>query len=296
MKDLFGQESEVMPNEKEKGRNERRQVKSPAAPDTPARLQIFSSGGGVQSACISAMICNGEIEKPRLCAIADTGREKQSTWDYWNGTIKIKMEAAGVECVRLKRSEWAYQHDDLWNKKGTHLMPLFTTMTATGLPGKTSNFCSTYWKVDVVDNYIRKRFGITRGGYVKWIGFSVNEARRVLRMMDGKEYKDGLIRFPLIHDRPTSRDAALAYVIHSGWPQPPRSRCFMCPLQTEDEWREIKDSPKEWKAAIALEKKLQERDPTVFLHKSCVPLGTVNFGVSMDLGGDKSCDSGGCFL
>lgn len=257
------------------------------------RLQILSSGGGTQSACMCALVYSGQLPKPDLVAIADTGIEMTSTWAYWDSVIVPKMSSVGVECVRLNKDEWAYKHNGPWNNKGTLLMPVFTTFNEDGKRGKLANFCSSYWKIDVVDNYVRKRFGIQRSGYVKWLGFSVNEARRARRLMAGKEFADGLIRLPLIHEVTHSRSSAIQFVESLGWGTPPRSRCFACPNQGDTEWGEVKADPEMWDLAVKLDYRLREKDPTVYLHKSCVPLDKVEFGNSED--GDR-CDSGACFL
>ncbi|MDF1516257.1 MAG: hypothetical protein P1S60_20775, partial [Anaerolineae bacterium] len=54
----------------------------PGATYDPTRTQIFSSGGGVQSTAIAAMIVRGDIPKPDLTVIIDTEREKSTTWEY----------------------------------------------------------------------------------------------------------------------------------------------------------------------------------------------------------------------
>lgn len=51
----------------------------------PARLiEVFSYGGGRQSAGISALILQGRLPKPDLVIIADTEKEKDTTWQYLN--------------------------------------------------------------------------------------------------------------------------------------------------------------------------------------------------------------------
>jgi hypothetical protein len=41
-------------------------------------------GGGVQRAAIAALIASGELPKPDVAAMADTGREASETWRYFN--------------------------------------------------------------------------------------------------------------------------------------------------------------------------------------------------------------------
>ena len=46
------------------------------------RIQLWSSGGGTQSAAIAVLILQGKLPRPDLAVIADTEREKASTWAY----------------------------------------------------------------------------------------------------------------------------------------------------------------------------------------------------------------------
>lgn len=43
---------------------------------------VWSYGGGVQSAAIGVLIREGVLPVPDLAVIADTGRERRSTWEY----------------------------------------------------------------------------------------------------------------------------------------------------------------------------------------------------------------------
>ncbi len=54
---------------------------------TQARTQLWSSGGGVQSAAIAALIVQGRIAPPDLAIIVDTEREQSTTWDYCSGLL-----------------------------------------------------------------------------------------------------------------------------------------------------------------------------------------------------------------
>lgn len=117
-------------------------------------------------------------------------------------------------------------------------------------------------------------------------------------MMKGDEYQAGLIYFPLIHGVPLKRQDAIREVEKMGWPTPPRSACWMCPNQSDSEWRDLKtNSPEEFAAACALEKEVQEIDPFAWFHSSCVPLAEVDLHTKShpDLFQDRACSSGGCF-
>ena len=49
-------------------------------------------------------------------------------------------------------------------------------------------------------------------------------------------------------------------------------------------------------SAIEIERTIQEDDPYAWLHKSCKPLGTVEFAKEQDGLFDGYCDSGVCFV
>lgn len=261
-------------------------------------IQVFSSGGGTQSAAISALIIQGRLPRPDYVVIVDTERERGTTWEYLDSVIRPGFSLIGIEVHRIRRSEWAsypaHGMDWLSHNRNTVLIPAFTTQTEGGV-SKLDGFCSKTWKVEVCDRFLSKRFGITRSKYCKWIGFSLNESKRAIRMMQGSEYKSGLIRFPLIHDVPLNREQGIALVESMGWPTPPRSACWMCPNQLDDEWTSLTTS--EFEAAVLLEKEIQEVDPFAWLHKSGKPLSEVIFKPNSEANsGEHACSSGACFV
>ena len=150
----------------------------------PSLAEVWQCGGGTQSVAIAVLICQGKLPKPDHSIIADTGYERASTWAYMDATLAPRLAEIGVTLVRARASEYAYAHDGLFNKKGTLLVPAYTTQNEeTEGTGKMSNFCTTYWKRDVCDNYLRREHGIGKNQNVKWIGFSIDEMRRATRMM-----------------------------------------------------------------------------------------------------------------
>lgn len=42
----------------------------------------WSCGGGLQSAAIGVLVGEGVLPVPDLAGIADTGRERRTTWEY----------------------------------------------------------------------------------------------------------------------------------------------------------------------------------------------------------------------
>lgn len=254
---------------------------------------IFSHGGGTQSAAITALIVQGRLPKPDFVCIVDTERERETTWQYLDAVIRPALKAVGLEVHRIPASEWA-SVDIFEGENKTLLLPAFSSQTVD--TAKLSGFCSDKWKVRVGNRYARRVLGIPTAEQRRWIGFSLDESRRAIRMMKGEEYQSGLIWFPLIHGVPLRRQQAIREVEKMGWPMPPRSACWMCPNQGDHEWRDLKTNhPDEFAAACALEKEVQEHDSFAWLHSSCVPLGEVDFTAPDDLFADRACSSGGCF-
>ena len=259
-------------------------------------IEVCSSGGGTQSTCIAALIVQGRLPKPDYFVIADTGRECGTTWDYLESIVRPALASVGVEVHRIMptwKSTPEHGLDFMSHNMETMLVPMFTDIN--GDVGKLSGFCSKTWKVEVVNRYLSQRFGITRSKYRKWIGFSLDEWRRIQKMMAGKEFRKGQIRFPLVSDVPLKRHEAIKVVEDMGWPTPPRSRCWMCPNQQSEEWLEMPAD--ELTKAAEFEKQVQAVDPYAWLHKSCRPISDVDFEAEPTLfDSGEYCSSGACFV
>ena len=51
--------------------------------------QVWSCGGGTQSAAIAALIVRGDLPKPDYAYMVDTGRERTATIDYFHKTLDL---------------------------------------------------------------------------------------------------------------------------------------------------------------------------------------------------------------
>ena len=241
--------------------------------------QILSSGGGVNSAAMAALVVRGDIEKPRLMIIADTGREPQSTWDYHNNVIAPALAGVGVES-HIAPHTLAYQDLYAGPEDATIIMPMYS---ARG--GILPKFCSDLWKTRVIHRYLRK-LDMREGNM--WIGFAVDEMER-MRAANKDKWQH---RYPLVEKR-MSRADCYSLVEKMDWPTPPRSSCWMCPYRRDDEWRSLPAN--EFQKAVDLEAELQEKDPDVFFHRSKVPLAEANLGDAQSDLFEAPCTSGLCF-
>lgn len=233
------------------------------------RVQVWSSGGGTQSAAIAALVCKGEL-RPDLAVIIDTEREVETTWKYHDEVIVPALQAVGVTLHRVPKSRYATV--DLYSKTGKLLLPAYTNKR--GKLGRLPTYCSNEWKSRVVQRWCREMRPDARGFDI-WLGISIDESDRMRVGFKGKwQYKH-----PLIDDRRLmSRTACAALVRSMGWPDPPRSRCYMCPNQRAAEWDELTraDAAK----ADALQAHILLKDPNALLRGE----------------GGGSCMSGMCFV
>jgi len=79
-----------------------------------------------------------------------------------------------------------------------------------------------------------------------------------------------------------SRRDCISLVRSMGWPDPPRSRCWMCPNQSPAEWDDLDANyPSDAEKAREFERMIQDRDPTVYLRD--------------EKGSRGDCMSGFCF-
>lgn len=248
-----------------------------------ARVQVWSSGGGVQSAAIAALIVQGKL-RPDVAVIVDTEREQSTTWHYMDDVISPALASVGLTLHRVAKSEFATV--DLWGGKGKDslLIPVFTTQG--GDIGKLPTYCSNEWKRRVVRRWATK-MGIIAADI--WLGISTDEIRR-LSPGNGKWCN----RFPLVEQRMNRADC-MALVAQMGWPSAPRSSCYMCPNHTQTEWRDIRDNkPADWRAAVKFDRDLRMTDPHAFVHSDAVSLDQASLD---NKNGSlfEHCDSGHCF-
>ncbi len=242
---------------------------------------VWMYGGGRQSCCIAALIIQGKLPRPDYAAIADTGREKQSTWDYLKNVVQ---PALPFKIHIVPKSEFATV--DVWGGADgkTLLIPAFTNES--GSIGKLDTFCSNEWKVRVVERWLARR-DVRK--YQSWIGFSLNEAKRWIRL---KKSQGDYVSFPLVDAVPTNTDRAISIVEEMGWPTPKHSSCWMCPNMNDDEWADL--TPEELEAACQFDEQIRLIDPNAYLHKSCVALRQVVFARGKDEA--RPCESGVCFV
>lgn len=258
------------------------------------RTQVWSCGGGTQSAAIAALIVQGRLPKPDIALMIDTEREKSSTWEYLEAVLRPNLLVVGVEITVVKKSLFTtcdlYSGDKVQPVK--LLLPMYTTQAGNAKPSKLHTYCSNEWKQRVAMRYLRS-IGVKQ--CTNWLGMSVDEASRL---------KDSPHRwieyaYPLAHTIPTTRAECVQIVHEIGWPPAPRSACKMCPNMRYDEWYDMYwNHPSDFVEAVEIEKQVRVVDPHVFLYMTGVPLSEVDFSQPPTSKADHShdCNSGMCFV
>ena len=268
-------------------------------------INILNYGGGWQTVGICILIVQGKIRKPDRIYIADTGREKSSTWRYLEETTQPRMAEIGIDIEIAPRT---LSYVDLYAHNGDLLLPVYTPT------GKLSAFCSDEWKAQVIERYRKLReLGFSPDAirampvdeikehmkrsidrtYVSWIGFAADEYKRI---------KNPAARwFPLIELMLTKADVR-ALVTDAGWPPPTQSSCWMCPNMTNAQWREVRDTaPNEFARACAIDEdtraqNLMEIGIPIYLHQSRVPLRDADLDAADGRGEARQCGLGMCML
>lgn len=239
------------------------------------RTQVWSSGGGTQSAAIAALICKGELPRPDISVIVDTEREVQQTWEYHDSIIVPALANVGVTLHRVPKSKYA-KVDLYGGKDGDSLLiPAFTD-NGSG-QGKLPTYCSNEWKSRVVQRFCRELAPDSEGFRI-WLGISRDEFDRMRAETDTGKWT---YWHPLIAKRMNRRDCE-SLVKSMGWPRAPRSRCWMCPNQAPDEWDDLdQNHPVDAAKAKDFQAQIQQRDPTLYLRDAKAAVG--------------GCMSGFCF-
>lgn len=240
----------------------------------------WSNGGGVQSAAIAVLIREGALPKPDLAVIADTGRERRATWEYLDRVIRPYLAPIGVE-IEVAPHDLA--RVDLYTRGGDVLIPAFTAT------GRLPAWCSGEWKRDVVERWLRSR-GVEECAC--WIGYSLDELARC----KGAHRPWCRPAWPLIDLRLT-RAGCLRVVEAAGLPSPPKSRCWGCPHQSPEEWREVRADPEEWAKAVALDRLVRDNDDRggLYLHSSRVPLEEADLSDRREYPLLAACEGGHCW-
>jgi 3'-phosphoadenosine 5'-phosphosulfate sulfotransferase (PAPS reductase)/FAD synthetase len=244
-------------------------------------MNILNYGGGRQTVALCILVAQGRYTRPDRVVIADTSREKTSTWDYLEEVTRPLLATIGLT-VEVAPHSLAYV--DLYGHNGDLLLPVYTQT------GKFSAYCSTEWKARVVQRHLRAQ-GIK--DYTSWIGFAYDERRRI-KSTEGRA-------FPLVDLMLTKADCQ-QIIRDAGLPMPPPSACWMCPNMGNEEWRDVRDKyPDDFEKACLVDEEVRAEDKErggsgVWLHASRVPLREADLEAVDRIEAGRPCGLGLCMI
>lgn len=268
-------------------------------------VEVLSYGGGRQTVAMCILVKRGVLPRPDHIIIADTGREKSSTWDYMSEVTQPLMAQIGLSIEIAPRS---LAYVDMYGHNGDLLLPVFTST------GKLSAFCSDEWKAQVVKRYLHLlTLGYTPTeiaalpedrvrtemqhrideSFINWIGFAWDERKRI-KGTSGR-------KFPLCDLMLTKWDC-IQVIESEGLPIPPTSACWMCPNMDNSEWRQVRDdSPDDFEQACQIDEQVREWDietgnSGVWIHHSRVPLREADLEADDRKDPTRQCGLGLCMI
>jgi hypothetical protein len=245
----------------------------------------MSYGGGKQTVAIITLILEGKLPRPDIIVMADTGREVQTTWDYLSSIVQPALKEIDLQ-VEICGHEYA-NWDIVKGEGEAILLPAFTRQN--GSIGKMPTFCSNEWKQRPIRRWLKER-GVTDTDV--WLGISLDEAERM--KSSGLNWYRHV--YPLIETLPMHRRQCESQIQKFGWELPHKSRCWMCPNQSPQAWRQMKNgTPADFQKAVELENEIRETDADIYFHSLAIPLDKAV--EQSEKQGDMfdGCDSGYCF-
>ena len=269
-------------------------------PPPETEWNVLSLGAGVQSSALALMAAHGDITPmPDFAVFADTQAEPQSVYD-WLDWLEAQLpfpvyrvtegdlEAATTE-VQVSKGKGSKPKGSNYLRS---IIPMFGEMPDGSVVGAIGRKCTADYKIKPIHKFIKKHCDIKRGQkditVTEWIGISWDEIQRA---------KESRVKFmqkrhPLLEQKITRHDCH-QWMQQKGYPVPPRSACYFCPFHSNNEWRRMRDEdPESFQKAIDYDHKLrqafQQHDKftkmKVYLHRSCKPLGDVDFDNDEDKG------------
>lgn len=261
---------------------------------------IINLGAGVQSSTMALMAAKGEITPMPDCAIfADTQAEPDSVYEWldWlekelpfpvyrvtKGSLTEKSLTPAIATAKAKK----YKEGEKYMKR---IIPVFGEMPDGEVVAALGRSCTADYKIRPIEKKIEEIANLKRGEkelkVTQWIGISYDE---IQRMKESRKPWTQL-RYPLI-DLEMHRHHCKQWMKKNGYPEPPRSACYYCPFHSNKEWRRLRnEEPLFFKKAILFDQQIRElskldraMEMEAYLHRSCKPLGEIDFDNDEDKG------------
>jgi hypothetical protein len=255
-----------------------------------SKLTVISMGAGVQSTTLALMAAHGELTPMPDCAIfADTGWEPKIVYDHLAWLMSPNVLPFPVHVI--KRGN--IRADLTSRESGNFPSVPFFMVDPHGNQSMATQQCTMQYKIRPIRHKLRELLGarphqkLPKGSVEFWIGISIDEAMRMKPSGRGWQVH----RWPLL-ERRMSRNDCLRWIERHGYPTPPKSSCIGCPFNGDRRWRELRNNPKEWADAVAVDASLRDsktqrfasQQGKQFMHRSLKPLDQVDLSTAEDHG------------
>jgi len=257
--------------------------------------RVVSYGGGVQSTALLVLAAQGRIDY-RTFMFANVGdqAENPDTLTYVKQIARPYAAEHGIELTDLRWVTRKGETRDLYVDLLAHENSLVIPLRDSG--GFGNRKCTARYKIEVVARELRRRGATTEHPAVVAMGISTDEIQRAKTGVSKQQPWTTKVN-PLL-DLGLSRSDCRKVIAAAGLPVPPKSSCWFCPFQGQEQWRDRRRrQPELFAKAVALDATLRDRhmalrgDPAG-LASPALPLddAVADQGV-LDLG---DCDSGWC--
>lgn len=253
-------------------------------------IRVINLGAGVQSSTMALMASKGEIRDVRGAIFADTGAEPIAVyrWLDWleqQLPFPVWRVSAGNITDDVLRIAKSVQSGEV--VKGSSGSPPFFTADR----GMLFRDCTRDYKINPITKKARELAKQENGGKIPkgtvciehLIGISLDEAHR----MKPSKLAWSRHRWPLI-EKDMTRLHCLEWMQKNNYPTPPRSACVFCPYHSDEEWKRVKDSPKDWEVAVKVDEAIRDglrgTNKKLYVHVSRTPLKEADLRTAKDAG------------
>ena len=255
--------------------------------NTKLTLEVLSLGAGVQSSVMALMAARGELTPKPDCAIfADTQWEPDAIYKHLEWLkMQLPFPVHVVTNGSLRDDAVANQPARARGTKKLAAVPWFTD------GGMGRRQCTYDYKIVPLNKKIRSLLGYKARQRIPlnkvrvWVGISTDE---IMRMKPSRERWITNV-WPLI-DVDMSRQNCLNW-FNKNYPDRTlqKSSCLGCPFHNDAAWRVLKNGDQnEWRDIVAVDAAIRDggknADQKQYMHRSCQPIGEVDFRNLEDMG------------
>lgn len=203
-----------------------------------SEITIVSLGAGVQSSALAVLNALGKVEpRASVAVFADTGCEWPETYEFLLGHLKPWLEDRGMAVVVVSSGNL---YDYCYTRS---VLPVVF-----GDNRVSRRQCTAKFKLQPIRHWLRG-MGVRHATVM--LGITVEESHRA--RPSRTRWISNI--YPLLEMGWTRRDCA-RLLLDMGLPIPPKSRCWICPMQPLDAWRLLAvQHPELFERAAALEER-----------------------------------------